>query len=132
MLNFIKKLIIKIEKLNEEDILILEEYLLEKFPEYNLEYNEDEKIFSLFKNDFLNKEDITYQDFLEIGKFVKNYIVWLKILNKENANSIFSLKKITYEDKICQNKDLDSLIFKVPKDDPKIKDVLNQLNKVKK
>lgn len=124
------QIILEKEKITEEiqeKIFLLEEYFLEKRLEFEFFENE---IFVLNKN-FLDNEKITFSDYLEEWKFLKNFLLENNLANLENYKNFFKIKKIIFWEQ-GQELDLNKFIAEVPKNDKKLLEIDDFLSKIKK
>lgn len=146
---FIKALMVDFSQVknDKEDIFIkLEELISEFLPELEYDFLEDSII--LYRNNYINNDSISFVNYFEEGKILKNFLIENDIANENNYKQFFSLQKREldiYHSKIEQANEqewqqervllpseLDALIVKVDKNDPKLVDVLNKIKNIKK
>ena len=114
----------------EEKLLILENEINNLKENFSLEINDNQII--IFNEKFLNNEKISFWDFIEVGKILKNFLIENNLANLENYKTFFKIETKNLEEKkeISIDK-LDSLIAKVDKNDPKLLEVLAKIDKIK-
>lgn len=111
---------------------ILEEELLGLWKNYIYDFSSNE--FFIYNEDFINNDAITFADYNDEGKILKNFLIETGIATIDTYKNFFSLKKQEQKSEEIQPKsgdELDSLIAKVDKNDPKLLDVLMQIQKLK-
>ena len=134
---FIKSLSLSCSKdfiLSENFSDQLEEIFLE-FPD--LEYEIQETKILVWNEKFLNNENISFGDYLEIGKKLKTFGLENQIFNDENYKNFFRMEKLEPEEhlpteQIPSTETLDAMIAKVEKNDPKLLEVLAKIEKSRK
>lgn len=111
-------------------ILDLEESLLALWKK--IEYSFEENSFILYNLDFQNKEDISFREYMDEWKVLKNFLLKNNLATEENYKSFFKMIKMEQKtEEIPTTDKLDALIAKVDKNDPKLLDVLNKIEKIK-
>lgn len=111
-------------------ILELEESLLALWKK--IEYSFEENSFILYNLDFQDKEDISFREYMDEWKVLKNFLLKNNLATEENYKSFFKMIKIEQKTEEIPTADkLDALIAKVDKNDPKLLDVLNKIEKIK-
>ena len=118
---------------SDEQLVSLEEILLNLPVEFQYELSEKECI--IFNHSFLNNEDINFKDYIIPWKLVKKFLLESTIILDEKDNSLFSMKGIEFNTNSSNNTnmhDVDSLIYKVPENDPKLKEITDILKNLKK
>lgn len=132
-MNFINclKIDLKNVELNEklqEKILLLEEKLLKN---ENLELDISEKNIIIFNKKYIDNDKISFIDYIEEWKILKDFLIENNLANTENYKNFFKMQKINiWED--AKNVDLNEFIAEVPKDDKKVLEVLDFLKQIKK
>ena len=134
---FIKSLSLSCSKdfiLSESFSDQLEEIFLE-FPD--LEYEIQETKILVWNEKFLNNENISFGDYLEIGKKLKTFGLENQIFNDENYKNFFKMEKLEPEEHLPTEQmpsadALDAMITKVDKNDPKLLEVLEKIEKIRK
>ena len=134
---FIKSLSLSCSKdfiLSENFSDQLEEIFLE-FPD--LEYEIQETKILVWNENFLNNENISFGDYLEIGKKLKTFGLENQIFNDENYKNFFKIEKLELEEHLLteqmpSTETLDAMIAKVEKNDPKLLEVLAKIEKIRK
>lgn len=132
-MNFINclKIDLKNVELNEklqEKILLLEEKLLKN---ENLELDISEKNIIIFNKKYIDNDKISFIDYMEEWKILKDFLIENNLANTENYKNFFKMQKINiWED--AKNVDLNEFIAEVPKDDKKVLEVLDFLKQIKK
>lgn len=134
-MSFIKTLTIPINNFSEQNIIDFEEFIFTNIKEFISEFKENEVLF--YKQDFLWKDEISFNDYKEIWILIKSFLIENNIADGESYKNFFILEKIEIQsnkenNEILPPDELDNLIAKVPEDDPKLNEVLNFLNKIKK
>lgn len=122
----------KIDKIPnyEEKILNLEEQILAL--NWGFEYQIEENFIIIFNQNYKNNEKINFTDYIEVGKILKNFLIENNLANNENYKNFFKIEKKIIEEKTeISIEKLDSMIFKVDKNDPKLLEVLGKLEKIK-
>lgn len=146
---FIKALMVDFSQVknDKEDIFIkLEELISESLPDLEYDFLEDSII--LYRNNYINNDSISFIDYLEEGKILKNFLIENDIANENNYKQFFSLQKRELDiynseieqaneqewqqERVLLPSELDALIVKVDKNDPKLLDVLNKIKNIKK
>lgn len=112
----------------------LEEIFLE-FPD--LEYEMQETKILVWNENFLNNENISFGDYLAIGKKLKTFGLENQIFNDENYKNFFKMEKLEPEEHLPTGQMpsvdfLDAMIAKVEKNDPKLLEVLAKIEKIRK
>lgn len=114
----------------EEKILNLEEQILAL--NWGFEYQIEENFIIIFNQNYKNNEKINFTDYIEVGKILKNFLIENNLANNENYKNFFKIEKKIIEEKTeISIEKLDSMIFKVDKNDPKLLEVLGKLEKIK-
>ncbi|MDO4874424.1 MAG: hypothetical protein Q4A35_04470 [Candidatus Gracilibacteria bacterium] len=134
---FIKSLSLSCSKdfiLSESFSDQLEEIFLE-FPD--LEYEIQETRILVWNEKFLNNENISFGDYLEIGKKLKTFGLKNQIFNDENYKNFFKIEKLELAEPLSRGQmpsteTLDAMIAKVDKNDPKLLEVLAKIEKIRK
>lgn len=134
---FIKSLSLSCSKdfiLSESFSDQLEEIFLE-FPD--LEYEIQETKILVWNEKFLNNENISFGDYLEIGKKLKTFGLENQIFNDENYKNFFKMEKLEPEEHLSTEQMpsvdfLDEMIAKVEKNDPKLLEVLAKIETIRK
>jgi hypothetical protein len=134
---FIKSLSLSCSKdfiLSENFSDQLEEIFLE-FPD--LEYEIQETKILVWNEKSLNNENISFGDYLEIGKKLKTFGLEKQIFNDENYKNFFKIEKLELEEHLLteqmpSTETLDAMIAKVEKNDPKLLEVLAKIEKIRK
>lgn len=134
---FIKSLSLSCSKdfiLSESFSDQLEEIFLE-FPD--LEYEIQETKILVWNEKFLNNENISFGDYLEIGKKLKTFGLENQIFNDENYKNFFKIEKLELEEHLPTEQMpsvdfLDAMIAKVEKNDPKLLEVLAKIETIRK
>lgn len=122
----------KIDKIPnyEEKILNLEEQI--SALNWGFEYQIEENLIIIFNQNYKNNEKINFTDYIEAGKILKNFLIENNLANNENYKNFFKIEKKIIEEKTeISIEKLDSMIFKVDKNDPKLLEVLGKLEKIK-
>lgn len=117
----------KIDEKIEEKIISLEEYFLQKNIE--LEFLENEIL--LLNKNFIDDEKISFANYLEEWKKMKNFLLENNLANLENYKNYFKIKKIVFSEN-NEEIDLNQFIAEVPKDDKKLLAVDSFLKNIKK
>lgn len=117
----------KIDEKIEEKIISLEEYFLQKNIE--LEFLENEIL--LLNKNFIDDEKISFANYLEEWKKMKNFLLENNLANLANYKNYFKIKKIVFSEN-NEEIDLNQFIAEVPKDDKKLLAVDSFLKNIKK
>lgn len=129
---------LNLNSFKKDKILELEEKISSFIEDNNLFHYDfsyiEEKGIILISNNLITNE-ISFQNFLDIWKEIKNNLLLLWFIQDPKDNSLFSLVKSNEcrKDK-CENKsweELDKLIYKVPNNDEELNNVLKQINILK-
>jgi len=113
----------------DEFLVSLEDKLNENIIIENVKEKDKTSIF--IRN--INKETNSLTDFIEEWKIIKTLGIEFKIFNDQNYKQFFSMTELPQKDNNQENiEDLDKFLTKVPKNDPKLVDILNQIKKKKK
>lgn len=123
-----------------ENILIenFSDSLAEIFLDFpDLEYETRENKILVWNENFINRENISFVDYQEIGKKLKNFGLENQIFNDENYKNFFKMEKLKTGEHLPAGQmpsadALDAMIAKVDKNDPKLLDALAQLDKLRK
>ena len=112
----------------------LEEIFLE-FPD--VEYEIQETRILVWNEKFLNNENISFGDYLKIGKKLKTFGLENQIFNDENYKNFFKMEKLELAEPLSRGQMpsvdfLDAMIAKVEKNDPKLLEVLAKIEKIRK
>ena len=112
----------------------LEEIFLE-FPD--LEYEIQETKILVWNENFLNNENISFADYLEAGKILKNFGIQNGLFAEESYKNFFKMEKLEPEEHLTTEQMpsvdfLDAMIAKVEKNDPKLLEVLAKIEKIRK
>lgn len=134
---FIKSLSLSCSKdfiLSESFSDQLEEIFLE-FPD--LEYEIQETKILVWNEKFLNNENISFGDYLKIGKKLKTFGLENQIFNDENYKNFFKIEKLELAEPLSRGQMpsvdfLDAMIAKVDKNDPKLLEVLAKIETIRK
>ncbi len=119
--------------IGEEKIFAIEEALQNLNKNILLEITSDG--FFVYREDLKNKENVVFLDFIEEGKFFKKILIENTIASEEDYKQFFALKQLNIvqeEQKIPNNDDIDRMIAKVDRNDPKLLEVLSKIEKIKK
>lgn len=111
----------------------LEEQFLALGEDLIYDFSSDEII--VYREKFLGNDAISFVDYMEEWKILKNFLLENNLATEENYKNFFSLKKeelTTAEKQQKSPEELDKLIAKVDKNDPKLLDVLSKIQKIKK
>lgn len=127
-MEFINVLEVLMPEQKEETLIKIEELLIEKEDEFIYELMGD-KIFVHSPN-FLNKTEIWFRDYMSAGAFIKEKLISMRVFTEENYKWFFKITRKEFWTNSLD--DLDEKIAEVPKDDQKLNDILNKLNKIKK
>lgn len=132
-MDFVKALTIKFpQNLNEEQeaiIIRLEEELISK--DIVIEHTETE--IGLYNKKYINKPNISFNDYLNEWKILKDNLIKWDILSNDNYKNAFCLKQIDINSTPeLPELDLDKFIAKVPDNDPKILEIQAKIAKLKK
>ena len=133
---FIKSLSLSCSKdfiLSESFSDQLEEIFLD-FPD--LEYETRENKILVWNENFINRENISFVDYQEIGKKLKNFGLENQIFNDENYKNFFKMEKLKTGEHLPAGQmpstdALDAMIAKVDKNDPKLLEIL-EIEKIRK
>lgn len=129
-----------------EDIFVkLEETISDSFPDIAYDFSLKQCI--LYRNEYINNENISFSDYLEEGKMLKNFLIENNLATENNYKKFFSLEKReldiydseigqtneqeSQEERILLPSELDVLIAPVDKNDPKLLEVLERIKKLK-
>lgn len=134
---FIKSLSLSCSKdfiLSESFSDQLEEIFLE-FPD--LEYEIQETKILVWNENFLNNENISFADYLEAGKILKNFGIQNGLFAEESYKKFFKIEKLELAEPLSRGQmpsteTLDAMIAKVDKNDPKLLEVLAKIEKIRK
>ena len=121
------------ETIAEEKMLEMEEDLQKISPKTLVEILQ--KGIFLFREELSGTEKVTFADYMEEGKYMKNFLLQNALATEENYKTFFVLqeREIANDDKKSPNMDdLDAMIAIVDKNDPKLLEVLAKLEKLKK
>lgn len=123
-----------------ENILIenFSDLLAEIFLDFpDLEYETRENKILVWNENFINRENISFVDYQEIGKKLKNFGLENQIFNDENYKNFFKMEKLEPEEhlpteQMPSTETLDAMIAKVDKNDPKLLEVLAKIETIRK
>lgn len=112
----------------------LEEIFLE-FPD--LEYEIQETKILVWNEKFLNNENISFADYLEAGKILKNFGIQNGLFAEESYKNFFKIEKLELAEPLSRGQmpsteTLDAMIAKVDKNDPKLLEVLAKIETIRK
>ena len=121
-----------------ENILIenFSDSLAEIFLDFpDVEYEIQETKILIWNQKFLNNENISFGDYLEIGKRLKTFGLENQIFNDENYKNFFKMEKLELAEPLSRGQmpsteTLDAMIAKVDKNDPKLLEVLAKIEKI--
>ncbi len=113
---------------------VLEEAFLE-LPD--LQYEIQATKILVWNENFLNNENISFADYLEAGKILKNFGIQNELFTEEDYKNFFKMEKLEREEPLPRGQvpsadALDAMIATVDKNDPKLLDALAQLDKLRK
>ena len=102
-----------------------------------MEYEIQETKILVWNEKFLNNENISFGDYLEIGKKLKTFGLENQIFNDENYKNFFKMEKLELAEPLSRGQmpsteTLDAMIAKVEKNDPKLLEVLAKIEKIRK
>lgn len=122
-------------KIPNQDLKDLDKIII-KIEESNLwfsfEVNEKNYEIWFFKEDFIWDESISFWNYIEVWKFMKEILIDLWLASNSDYKSLFSIQKIEiWEDNSKKNKEKKEL-FEVPSDDKKLLEALSFIKKVGK
>lgn len=123
-----------------ENILIenFSDSLAEIFLDFpDVEYEIQETKILIWNQKFLNNENISFGDYLEIGKRLKTFGLENQIFHDENYKNFFKMEKLETGEHLPSGQmpsadALDAMITKVDKNDPKLLEVLEKIEKIRK
>ncbi len=123
-----------------ENILIenFSDSLAEIFLDFpDVEYEIQETKILIWNQKFLNNENISFGDYLEIGKRLKTFGLENQIFNDENYKNFFKMEKLKTGEHLPAGQmpsadALDAMIAKVDKNDPKLLEILEKIEKIRK
>lgn len=118
---------------NPDIFAILEEKFLTLGDDLIYDFSSNEII--VYRQKFIDNEAISFVDYMEEWKILKNFLLENHLATEENYKNFFSLKKenLTAPESAQKSpEELDKLIARVDKNDPKLLDVLSQIQKIKK
>ena len=123
-----------------ENILIenFSDSLAEIFLDFpDLEYETRENKILVWNENFINRENISFVDYQEIGKKLKNFGLENQIFNDENYKNFCKMEKLETGEHLPSGQmpsadALDAMITKVDKNDPKLLEVLEKIEKIRK
>ena len=123
-----------------ENILIenFSDSLAEIFLDFpDLEYETRENKILVWNENFINRENISFVDYQEIGKKLKNFGLENQIFNDENYKNFFKMEKLELAEPLSRGQmpsteTLDAMIAKVDKNDPKLLEVLAKIETIRK
>ena len=123
-----------------ENILIenFSDSLAEIFLDFpDLEYETRENKILVWNENFINRENISFVDYQEIGKKLKNFGLENQIFNDENYKNFFKMEKLKTGEhlpagQMPSTETLDAMIAKVDKNDPKLLEVLAKIETIRK
>ncbi len=123
-----------------ENILIenFSDSLAEIFLDFpDVEYEIQETKILIWNQKFLNNENISFGDYLEIGKRLKTFGLENQIFHDENYKNFFKIEKLELEEHLLteqmpSTETLDAMIAKVEKNDPKLLEVLAKIETIRK
>jgi hypothetical protein len=112
----------------------LEEVFLE-LPD--LQYEIQATKILVWNENFINRENISFVDYQEIGKKLKNFGLENQIFNDENYKNFFKMEKLKTGEhlpagQMPSTEALDAMIAKVDKNDPKLLEVLAKIETIRK
>lgn len=118
------------DDISEKFLQLEEEFLI--FSK-NLEYDFSNQKIILYNLDFKDHENISFHDYLEEGRVLKKFLLENNFANEGNYKSFFKLIKIEEKSNEYNSvEQLDSLIAKVDQNDPKLVEVLQKIEQLKK
>lgn len=115
------------------DIAFLEEKISQISPNCEMEITENSICIANFQ--YIDRDDISFRDYQNEWKMVKDFCIESGIFDHENYKQFFTLKRqeiFKNQEKYQTNKDLDAMIAKVDKNDLKLLDIMNQIKNIKK
>lgn len=132
-MKFINSLQVLFDKIDfsdklQEKIILLEENLLKN---ENLEFDISEKEIIIYNKNFFDNDKISFLDYMEEGKILKNFLLENNLATENNYKIFFKIKKIEFLENPNEI-DLNKFIAEVPKNDKKLLAVDDFLNKIKK
>ena len=103
----------------------------------DVEYEIQETKILIWNQKFLNNENISFGDYLEIGKRLKTFGLENQIFNDENYKNFFKMEKLELAEPLSRGQmpsteTLDAMIAKVDKNDPKLLEVLAKIETIRK
>lgn len=112
----------------------LEEVFLE-LPD--LQYEIQATKILVWNENFLNNENISFADYLEAGKILKNFGIQNELFTEEDYKNFFKIEKLEREEffpreQVPSVDALDAMIATVDKNDPKLLEVLEKIEKIRK
>lgn len=112
----------------------LEEIFLE-LPD--LQYEIQATKILVWNENFLNNENISFADYLEAGKILKNFGIQNGLFAEEDYKNFFKIEKLEREEPLPRGQvpsvdALDAMIAKVEKNDPKLLEVLAKIETIRK
>lgn len=112
----------------------LEEIFLELS---DLQYEIQETKILVWNENFLNNENISFADYLEAGKILKNFSIHNGLFTEESYKNFFKMEKLEPEEhlpteQMPSTETLDAMIAKVDKNDPKLLEVLAKIETIRK
>ena len=112
----------------------LEEVFLE-LPD--LQYEIQATKILVWNENFLNNENISFADYLEAGKILKNFGIQNGLLAEENYKNFFKMEKLELAEPLSRGQmpsteTLDAMIVKVDKNDSKLLEVLAKIETIRK
>ena len=112
----------------------LEEIFLELS---DLQYEIQETKILVWNEKSLNNENISFGDYLEIGKKLKTFGLEKHIFNDDNYKNFLKIEKLELEEHLLteqmpSTETLDAMIAKVEKNDPKLLEVLAKIETIRK
>lgn len=112
----------------------LEEIFLE-LPD--LQYEIQATKILVWNENFLNNENISFADYLEAGKILKNFGIQNELFTEEDYKNFFKIEKLEREEFLPREQvpsvdALDAMIAKVDKNDPKLLEVLAKIETIRK
>ena len=134
---FIKSLSLSCSKdfiLSESFSDQLEEIFLELS---DLQYEIQATKILVWNENFLNNENISFADYLEAGKILKNFGIHNSLFTEESYKNFFKIEKLELAEPLSRGQmpsteTLDAMIAKVDKNDPKLLEVLAKIEKIRK
>jgi hypothetical protein len=132
-----KTLKIDCSKFSEEQMIKLDETLVEQsFNWLSYHIDVDNKTLFFYKTIDMKKWELTFSDYIDAGKFLKEWLLTNTIITDRKDNTLFSLSEQSFDESVIVASEdpelLDKKLVQVPQDDPKLVAALWKLNVLKK